>query len=72
MVEIEFTHRASGDHEYLVMRSMPPATERDFGRSKAAMISLSDAQTIANEVLEGRRSGRHGDYDWQVMGWDSD
>ena len=67
MIEIEFTHRFTGDHEYLVMRSMPPVTEQDFGRSKTAMISLADAQVIASEILEGRRSGGYGDYDWQVM-----
>ena len=67
MIEIEFTHRFTGDHEYLVLRSVPPATEQDFGRSKTALISLAGAQAIANEILEGRRSGTYGDYNWQVM-----
>ena len=67
MVEIEFTHRLNGDHEYLVMRSVPPVTEQDFGRSTAALISLAGAQAIANEILEGRRAGTYGEYDWQVM-----
>ena len=67
MVEVQFKHRATGESEYLLLRALPPATERDFGRSARHLISLDDAQGIAHEILQGRRGGIHGDYDWRVL-----
>ena len=67
MVEVQFKHRVSGESEYLLLRALPPATERDFSRSARHLISFDDAQGIAHEILQGCRAGIHGDYDWLVV-----